>query len=238
MIAGAMLCAAIAAWCAMRPDATQRMRRALGSPKRPIPRLEHLSTVQVSALTTVAAVMSAVVIGGLLGLLAGAAVALIVVLGTRRHARRDDRDLTVGLTRQAPVVTELLSAIVGAGASITDAVGAVAKAVPDPASRTVDEVRAALALGATPQEAWARVPTAFAPIAAAICRSQESGAPLAQVLALTAEDLRRAHRGVVQAAARAAGVRVVGPLALCFLPAYLLLGVVPIVASLARGLFT
>ena len=116
--------------------------------------------------------------------------------------------------------------------------GAVAKAVPDPASRTVDEVRAALALGATPQEAWARVPTAFAPIAAAICRSQESGAPLAQVLALTAEDLRRAHRGVVQAAARAAGVRVVGPLALCFLPAYLLLGVVPIVASLARGLFT
>jgi hypothetical protein len=42
----------------------------------------------------------------------------------------------------------------------------------------------------------------------------------------------------VQAAARAAGVRVVAPLALCFLPAYLVIGVVPIVASLARGLFT
>lgn len=238
MIAGAMLCAAIAVWCAMRPDATRRMRRALGSPRRPRLRLEHLSTVQVSALTILVAIMTAVVLGGLLGLLAGGAVAVIVLLGTRRHARRDDRDLTVTLARQAPVVTELLSAIVGAGASIADGVGAVAAAVPDPASRIVDDVRAALALGATPREAWARVPSPFAPIAAAICRSQESGAPLAQVLALTAEDLRRAHRGVVQVAARAAGVRVVAPLALCFLPAYLLIGVVPIVASLARGLFT
>jgi hypothetical protein len=58
------------------------------------------------------------------------------------------------------------------------------------------------------------------------------------VLDGTVEDLRREHRSAVQAAARAAGVRVVAPLALCFLPAYLVIGVVPIVASLARGLFT
>jgi len=66
-----------------------------------------------------------------------------------------------------------------------------------------------------------------------MARSARSGAPLADVLSDVADDLRLARTRDVQVAARAAGVRAVGPLAACFLPAYLLLGVVPVVASLA-----
>ena len=40
-------------------------------------------------------------------------------------------------------------------------------------------------------------------------------------------------RGCPDAAARAAGVRAVGPLAAAFLPAFLMIGVVPVVVSLA-----
>ena len=66
-----------------------------------------------------------------------------------------------------------------------------------------------------------------------MARSARSGSPLSDVLSEVADDLRLVRTRDVQVAARAAGVRAVGPLAACFLPAYLLLGVVPVVASLA-----
>lgn len=238
MIALAALLAGVATWCALRPDASRRMRRVLRTPVRQRARLDRLSTRQVLGLAIALAVVISLAFGGVLGLIAGAAVAVIVVVTTRRRSRREGRDADLAVIREAPVVAELLSAVVGAGASTSDAVGAAAAAVADPTASHLHAVRAALALGAPPEEAWSRAPTALSPIATAIRRSQTTGAPLTYVLEMAAEDLRREHRSAVQAAARAAGVRVVAPLALCFLPAYLLIGVVPIVASLARGLFT
>jgi tight adherence protein B len=47
-----------------------------------------------------------------------------------------------------------------------------------------------------------------------------------------ADDLRESAHAEGQAAARRAGVRIVGPLTLCFLPAFVLLGVVPAVVGL------
>ena len=64
-------------------------------------------------------------------------------------------------------------------------------------------------------------------------RSAQSGAPLSTVLARIAQDMRRDRHAAVEVAARSAGVRAVAPLAACFLPAFLLVGVVPVVASLA-----
>lgn len=238
MIALAAACAAVAAWCVLRPDATHRVRSVLRAPARHRPRLETVSRTQVIGLAVILAVVIALAFGGLLGVLAGVATAVIVVIATQRHARRDGRAVDLAVTRQAPVIAELLSAMVGAGAATLDAIGAVAAAVPDPTSSHLRDVRSALLLGAPPEEAWSRAPAGLAPIATAIRRSHTTGAPLTYVLEMAAEDLRRDHRAAVQAAARAAGVRVVAPLALCFLPAYLLIGVVPIVASLAQGLFT
>ena len=79
---------------------------------------------------------------------------------------------------------------------------------------------------------------ALEPVVAALIRSSESGAPMSTVLARIAEDMRRDRQRTVEVAARSAGVRAVAPLAACFLPAFLLTGVVPVVASLTGGLLS
>jgi hypothetical protein len=53
------------------------------------------------------------------------------------------------------------------------------------------------------------------------------------MVAAVADDQRRRRRWSAEAAARRAGVHAVGPLVLCFLPAFVLLGVVPVVLSIA-----
>ena len=102
----------------------------------------------------------------------------------------------------------------------------------------LSRVANALDLGASPKEAWSELlaHSVLAPIAHAFVRSSENGSPIARVLDEVAHDLRREHRSEVEILARAAGVRSVAPLALCFLPAYLLVGVVPVVASFASGM--
>ncbi len=68
-------------------------------------------------------------------------------------------------------------------------------------------------------------------------RSTESGAPLADGLTRLAEDCRRERRTETQLRARKVGVKAAGPLAACFLPAFMLVGVVPTVAGSFQRLF-
>lgn len=151
------------------------------------------------------------------------------------RSERGDRE---ALARQAPAIADLLAATLASGAPLTDAVGAVGRAMGEPASTRLASVEAALRLGADPVEAWRTVAEdqVLAPLAQAVHRSMRTGAPLAHVLARIAEDMRRMRQRDVETAARVAGVRAVAPLAACFLPAFMLLGVVPVVASLATGL--
>ncbi|MCW2599061.1 MAG: type secretion system protein, partial [Frankiales bacterium] len=70
----------------------------------------------------------------------------------------------------------------------------------------------------------------------ALTRAAEGGAPVAVGVLRVAEDARREATGRAERAARRAGVLAVGPLGLCFLPAFLLLGVVPAVLGLVAPL--
>lgn len=156
----------------------------------------------------------------------------------RRFRRRSHRDDRLALLAQAPIVADLFGAAVAAGASTLDAISVVSEAVQEPAKSRLQAVVAALRLGASPTSAWNELmdEPALAPIASAVIRSQQSGSPLSFVLDSAASDMRHAHRAEVETQARAAGVRAVAPLALCFLPAYLLVGVVPVVAGFAGSL--
>ncbi|WP_324278641.1 hypothetical protein [Blastococcus brunescens] len=64
----------------------------------------------------------------------------------------------------------------------------------------------------------------------------ESGAAAAPALRALAADGRSAARSATEAAVRRAGVWVLAPLGLCFLPAFVCLGVVPLVLGLAGDL--
>jgi hypothetical protein len=63
-----------------------------------------------------------------------------------------------------------------------------------------------------------------------------SGAPVAGVVAAEAAACRARRLRAAQIRARRAAVHVTGPLGLCFLPAFLLIGVAPVVLGLAREL--
>jgi hypothetical protein len=75
-----------------------------------------------------------------------------------------------------------------------------------------------------------------APAVRALVRASDGGAPVAAAVARLAADARAAARERDRRAARQAGVRAVLPLGLCFLPAFVLLGVVPVVVGLAGPL--
>ena len=69
-------------------------------------------------------------------------------------------------------------------------------------------------------------------------RAHHSGAALTDVLVHLADDRRRALRTDAQAAAERAGIAIVLPLGACFLPAFVLVGVVPVVAGFAHALWS
>jgi pilus assembly protein TadC len=69
-------------------------------------------------------------------------------------------------------------------------------------------------------------------LAKVLLRSSQTGAPVHQSLVSVVEAARDQLASSLEARARSAGVHAVAPLALCFLPAFMLVTVVPIVGSL------
>ena len=178
------------------------------------------------------------VVGGIVGVAVGGAIAL---LGPRLLATlesRAQRQRRVDLERQMPATADLLAACLAAGATPVEATRAVARAIGDPIATPLRRLTGALDLGADPVTAWSALASeaSLRPIARAASRSAETGAPLATLLIAVADEQRDAMRARAAAAARAAGVRSVAPLVACFLPAFILVGIVPVVASLALPL--
>lgn len=159
--------------------------------------------------------------------------------GRQLRGRAQREQTRLSLLAQAPVLADLMSASVAAGANIHDALVVVSSTVDEPLRSRLDSVRASVDLGAPETVAWAQLldDEALAPIASAVIRSAQTGSTLSVVLDAAAVDMRQAHRAQVEVAARSAGVRSVAPLALCFLPAFLLVGVVPVIAGFATALF-
>lgn len=236
MSALAGVAAFAAVWFWVRPSSGGRLGELFAVPKVPR-RMSRKGLATISALTC--GLGAALLIGGVGGVILGVGVAVIAPMLFGRMESRASRTRRTELIKQAPNIADLLAATLASGAPLRAAVLAVAEAVGSPSEELLRLIVAALELGADPGEAWSslRDDPSLAPIALAFARSTTSGAPLSALLAGTADDLRRKHRLSVEVAARAAGVRAVAPLAACFLPAFLLLGVVPVVASMASDLF-
>jgi pilus assembly protein TadC len=94
-----------------------------------------------------------------------------------------------------------------------------------------------LALGADPAVAWSAPPGSADPQIDALLRlarrSSVSGAALADAVAGLAAQCRQDAVHTAAATAERAGVLIAGPLGLCFLPAFVCLGIVPVIAGLA-----
>lgn len=130
---------------------------------------------------------------------------------------------------------DLLAACLSSGMAVPAAIRAVAADLPERAGQALRDTADLLALGGDPVDAWsvALDCPATAGLARGARRTARSGAALAAVARALAAEARERTGEAAEARAQRAAVLVSGPLALCFLPAFLCLGVVPIVLGLA-----
>jgi pilus assembly protein TadC len=186
---------------------------------------------------TLFAVAAGLAVAGVIGRWWAVPVGVLVGFGVQRVLRRrlavDARGIRRRAVADLPLCADLLAAALRAGAPVDRAAAAVADALGGPLGERLDRTARSLRLGAEPAEAWAQVadvPGASRLVAAAV-RSSTSGGALAGALTRLSDDLRGDRAVAAEAAARRAGVLIVLPLGLCFLPAFLLAGLVPVVVA-------
>ncbi|MFE2273193.1 type II secretion system F family protein [Streptomyces lavendulae] len=142
--------------------------------------------------------------------------------------------------RQLPFAADLLAACLAAGAGPVEAAEVVGESLGGPVGERLALAGAELRLGGEPGAAWgrlARIPGARG-LAECLERAARTGAPAAEPVSRLAAGLRadRSRRAV--AAAQRAAVLVTAPVGLCFLPAFLAIGVAPVVIGMASGLLS
>ena len=221
------------------PGADLRVRRAvLLSPAR-IPRKPAAASARRRRwlLAGGAAVAVGLLIGGAAGLVAAGVVAVGGERTLRRTAPDEGTAIRTALLRDLPGACDLIGVCLGAGMPVAGALTAVGDAVPGPLGAQLRTVAALYRLGAEPRRAWADVPVELAGLGRVLVRAGESGATVAPALRSLAADSRAAERLDAEAAVRRAGVWVLAPLGACFLPAFLCLGVVPLVLGIAGDVF-
>ncbi|MEV0351863.1 type II secretion system F family protein [Nonomuraea sp. NPDC050680] len=185
-----------------------------------------------------AALVTALLVGGGAGLIAALLVAPIVGVVLHRQddpeIRRDSKQITTDL----PFAADLMAACLLAGQPVSAATETAAGALAGPLGQRLSWVSRQLRLGADPDPTWAFLTQepATAQLSRAMSRAAQTGAPVAGVLTRLADDARQSTRATSVAAARSVGVKAVAPLGLCFLPAFVLLGIIPVVAGLATAI--
>ncbi|MBE7192786.1 type II secretion system F family protein [Gordonia polyisoprenivorans] len=169
---------------------------------------------------------------------------------------REPRFLGVGARGADPFATaaalDLLAVCLRAGLPVAQAIRVAASSAPPSLARPLTSTAELLELGADPDRAWAapevspdarrrrrRAPSTdlgadcFADLTMLARRSARAGSALADGVGELAEQVRRRAHDEALARAERAGVMVSGPLGLCFLPAFICLGIVPVVIGLA-----
>ncbi|WP_326604520.1 type II secretion system F family protein [Streptomyces sp. NBC_01799] len=181
-----------------------------------------------------------VLVGGPLGCAAGLAAAY----GTWRWQRTRDRRRpgvpaeAAETAQQLPLAADLLAACISAGAGPREAAEAVGESLGGPVGERLARTAAEIRLGGEPAVSWGRfgeIPGAGA-LARCLERAGSTGAPAAEPVSRLAEAMRAERSSAAVARAQRAGVLITAPVGLCFLPAFLAVGVAPVVIGLATGL--
>jgi hypothetical protein len=137
------------------------------------------------------------------------------------------------LIMNVPQALELMAACLAAGLPARTACAAVVEAFDGPVADDLGQVLSLLELGAGDVESWRAIHDhpQLGLAAMDLARSVESGTSMVEGLQHHAAAAREARRGALQVTARAVGVRSVLPMMTCFIPSFMLLGIVPAVVS-------
>ncbi|MFG1931760.1 type II secretion system F family protein [Mycobacterium sp. NPDC048908] len=174
--------------------------------------------------------------------------AAALVVGGDSRPRLRARVGTVGPGRPAaappaddPLATasslDVFAACLRSGMAVSTAASATAASASAPLARLLNRAADLLALGADPSVAWTGADGPGSDGVEALMRlarrSASSGTALAQAVAELADQSRHQAAAAAKSAAERASVLIAGPLGLCYLPAFVCLGIVPVVAGLA-----
>lgn len=146
------------------------------------------------------------------------------------RGRRDADRLETG------VLLELLAAAVRSGAAVPRALDVVGSCVGGREGAGLRAAGAALLLGASWEAAWSTAPQRLAVVQRALRPAWLHGAAPAPALRAAAQASRQDRTAAAKAAAARLAVHLVLPLGACFLPAFVLVGLVPVLVSLGSGL--
>ncbi len=144
-----------------------------------------------------------------------------------RRARERDRSADVA------AALELLAVAVSGGSGLVQALELLAGHSPPCVRRDLVAVAAGVRWGWPWDRAWRAVGPEWEPARRAFVVAEAAGAPPAYPLAAAARDLRREQLRQLDERAARLGVRLVLPLGVAFLPAFVLVAVVPLVLALA-----
>jgi Flp pilus assembly protein TadB len=172
-------------------------------------------------------------IGGPIGLVVGlgCGVAVWVVLGRTEDPavvrRREE------LVADLPTGVDLLAACLDAGAAPESALVSVSQALGGPVGEEFLGIHHRLEVGVDPLQVWRTVAAhpQLGDLGRAVGRAHQTGAPVGEAVHRLAEELRERARADVEERARSIEVKAAAPLGLCLLPAFVVLGVVPMVAG-------
>lgn len=147
--------------------------------------------------------------------------------------RRRDVARAEAMRASAAPVCALLAVCLDAGAPPRAALREVASVVGEPAAEPLMAVVQRIDVGIDEAEAWLELGATpgYRGVSRDISRAVRSGLGLSDLLRHHAQETRRELATAELVRARAAGVRSVVPLMVCFLPAFLALGVIPLFAS-------
>lgn len=138
-----------------------------------------------------------------------------------------------------PLTCDLLAVVIEAGRPVRGALKVVAEASEEPTREVLSAVVNQVELGVEETDAWASLgrQPGYRAVARDVGRSLRSGIALGDRLRAHSSDARAAAEADARARARRVSVTAVVPLVACFLPAFLLVGVVPIFGGLLTRLF-
>ena len=213
-------------------------RTALSGPRATARLLAVLPPVGLLLGAAVGARPEEVLLDGGLGSVLGAAGICLMIVGHRATARMVSAATASSSGVDEALVLDLAAAALACGASLPGALRALGEALDEEELAVAGR---ALLLGADWEEAWdapddeawrerrSRLEGCLRP-------GWEDGASPAPLLEGTAASLRAGRRAADEEAAERLAVRLVLPLGLCHLPAFVVLGIAPVVASVGLDL--
>lgn len=175
---------------------------------------------------------------GFIGLLVAGASLRLVRAWIGRLEGAADQKRHAAIVADLPIALALIATVVKAGRSTESAFGLVAHHLNDPLGAELRQVSNDLDRAFDPGSVWRNLESShLGKMARTFARSAESGSGVVAAVLTAAVDVRQDRSETKRLAASRVAVKTSAPLGACFMPAFLLTGIVPMVLGIFAGGF-